>query len=102
MVLSRTAGGVGDTLSRSGPSPRGETLGEEKKIPREGKTLARLARLESLALSENHPKDLVGPGRPARGTLVSTVPTVCFFMDWKEYVFLLFFSFFLNLKFQSK
>ena len=32
--------------------------------------------LESLVLSENFSEDVVGPGRPARGTLVSTVPTV--------------------------
>ena len=31
--------------------------------------------LESLVLSENFSDDVVGPGRPARGTLVSTVPT---------------------------
>ena len=44
--------------------------------------MARVARLgeplqaESLVLGENLLKNLVGPGRPARGTLVSTVPTV--------------------------
>ena len=31
--------------------------------------------LESLVLSKNVSEDIVGPGRPARGTLVSTVPT---------------------------
>ena len=32
--------------------------------------------MESLVLSENRLKNHMGPGRPARGTLVSTVPTV--------------------------
>ena len=31
--------------------------------------------MECLVLSENLLKNVVGPGRPARGTLVSTVPT---------------------------
>ena len=31
--------------------------------------------LESLVLSEIFADDVMGPGRPARGTLVSTVPT---------------------------
>ena len=32
--------------------------------------------LEGLVLSKKNSKGVVGPGRPARGTLVSTVPTV--------------------------
>ena len=36
---------------------------------------ARGATGRGLVLSENFSEDVVGPGRPARGTLVSTVPT---------------------------
>ena len=59
-----------DALSRRGPSPRVSPWRESPGL----KSLSRLG--ESLVLSENLLKNLVGPGRPARGTLVSTVPTV--------------------------
>ena len=76
LVLSRIPGGVRDALSRSDPSPRERILGEEKN-PSRGENPSRSSPgLESLVLSENHPRNLAGPGRPARGTLVSTVPTV--------------------------
>ena len=47
---------------------------EERSLA-EGKTLARLARLGEPGPWRNFLKSVVGPGRPARGTLVSTVPT---------------------------
>ena len=75
LVLSRIAGGARDALKRRGPSPRVSPWRELPGL----KSLSRLGeplQAESLVLSENLPENLVGLGRPARGTLVSTVPTV--------------------------
>ena len=67
LVLSRITCGVGDALSRSGPSPREETLGEKKRSLARENPSRDSPGSESLVLSENRPKNLVGPGRPARG-----------------------------------
>ena len=70
----REAGGLAEPLAWCPLEERslaeGKTLGEARQAWRASPGL------ESLVLSNNLLKSVVGPGRPARGTLVSTVPTV--------------------------
>ena len=70
---SREAGGLAEPSAWCPLEERslaeGETLGEARQAWRASPGL------ESLVLSNNLLKSVVGPGRPARGTLVSTVPT---------------------------
>ena len=70
----REAGGLAKPLAWCPLEER--SLTKEKTLGEARQAWGASPGLESLVLSKISLKSYVGPGRPARGTLVSTVPTV--------------------------